>query len=160
MLPSFGWVRRNFPNSSFPPQLSIKREITLHSGYRAILSCFLHLQHSCATLAPVQIPRYVLLLPVVVRALSNFFLLRFLVVPINNEKHQQQQQKTQLFIRVWSSATRSINQKVGVFLFYSFSSTLPLHTLRSKLYDFPSCNSFLLFSGFALPAKMNTASAA
>lgn len=111
------------PNSSFPP-LSIKREITLHSGYRAILSCFfLHLLN---TLTPVQIPRYVLLLPVVVRARVKQFLPSSLLG--RTHKQQQKAEKNATFYSSLELRCRSINQKVGVFLFYSFSSTLPLHT--------------------------------
>lgn len=124
------------PNSSFPP-LSIKREITLHSSYRAILSCFfLHLLN---TLTPVQIPRYVLLLPVVVRARVK----QFLPSSLLGRTHKQQQK-----IRVWSSAAGALTRRWG-----SSCSThfLPLYHSTphygSKLYDFPPRNSFRLFAG-------------
>lgn len=145
------------PNSSFP-LLSIKREITLHSGYRAILSCFfLHLLN---TLTPVQIPRYVLLLPVVVRARVK----QFLPSSLLGRTHKQQKattKKTQLFIRVWSSAAGALTRRWGSSCSTHFASTLPLHTPHcgSKLYDFPPRNSFRLFLWFgrlflfALPAN-------
>lgn len=140
------------PNSSFPP-LSIKREITLHSGYRAILSCFfLHLLN---TLTPVQIPRYVLLLPVVVRARVKQFLPSSLLG--RTHKQQQKAEKTQLFIRVWSSAAGALTRRWGSSCsthFLPLHTTLGLQTLRlssSQLFSLV-CWFGRLFL-FALPAN-------
>lgn len=77
------------------------------------------------------------------RALSNFFLLRFLVVPINNKK----QQKTQLFIRVWSSAARALTRRWESSCSTHFASTLALHsTLRLQTLRLSSSQLFSLVS--------------